>query len=320
MSSIAAIIPAYKCKAQILSVIQNIGPEVSHIIVVDDACPEKTGQLAQSQSQDPRLKVLQLPKNRGVGGAVLAGMTEAMARGATIFVKVDGDGQMDPKLIPRFVAPILSETADYTKGNRFYKISFLNQMPALRLFGNSMLTLFCRLSSGYWSVSDPTNGFFAIHRSVFQNLDTEKISSRFFFESDLLFHLNIMKAVVFEIPMKAQYGDEKSNLKISRILLPFLWGHFRNSLKRIFYNYFLRSFSIGSLNLLFGSCFLAIGVYMGAVTWWQAKITSAPTPTGTIVLVALLVILGFQMLLGFLQEDMNAQPRVPFLKLWDKEL
>ena len=59
-------------------------------------------------------------RNTGVGGAVLQGIRAALSDGANVIVKIDGDGQMDPALIPEFVEPIRSHRADYVKGNRFH--------------------------------------------------------------------------------------------------------------------------------------------------------------------------------------------------------
>src|SRR4029079_8072981 len=109
---IAAVIPAYRETDNILSVLETFGAEVPHIYVVDDACPEATGALVERSCRDPRVRVLWHPVNRGVGAATITGYTQPLAAGADIIVKVDGDGQMDPVLIPRLVAPIVRGEAD----------------------------------------------------------------------------------------------------------------------------------------------------------------------------------------------------------------
>src|SRR5690606_11392859 len=96
--------------------------------------------------------------NLGVGGAVMTGYLTALADGMDIIVKVDGDNQMDPALIPDFIAPILAGEADYTKGNRFFDLEEIRAMPKLRLFGNALLSFMTKLSAGYWDIFDPTNG------------------------------------------------------------------------------------------------------------------------------------------------------------------
>jgi hypothetical protein len=119
---------------------------------------------------------------------------------------------LEHALLPRFVAPILVGEADYTKGNRFHNPRDVRQMPGVRIFGNVALSFLTKLSSGYWSVFDPTNGYTAVHVAVLEQLDLDALSRRYFFESDMLFRLNTVGARVMDIPMEARYADEKSNL------------------------------------------------------------------------------------------------------------
>ncbi len=205
--AIAVVIPSFRVTRHILGVIASIGPEVQHIYVVDDACPDASGDHVAQHCSDPRVVVLRHDKNQGVGGAVMTGYQAAIAAGAAVIVKVDGDGQMDGRLIPDFVAPILAGEADYTKGNRFFHLEQLRTMPTMRLFGNAVLSLLNKLSSGYWDVFDPTNGFTALHADAARHLPFSKISRRYFFETDMLFRLNTINAVVVDIPMDAVYGD-----------------------------------------------------------------------------------------------------------------
>ena len=229
---IAVVIPCYKVSAHILGVIQKIGSEVDTIFVVDDCCPEKSGALVESDCADPRVRVIFHPINQGVGGAVMSGYRAATAGGADVIVKVDGDGQMDPGLISAFIAPIIAGEADYTKGNRFFNLEEIQAMPKNRLFGNAVLSFMTKLSSGYWDLFDPANGYTAIHVDVARHLPFGKISSRYFFETDMLFRLNTLRAVVVDIPMDAKYGDEVSNLKISHVVGEFLIKHVRNFSRR----------------------------------------------------------------------------------------
>jgi len=224
-------------------------------------------------------------------------------------VKVDGDGQMDPCLVPLFVAPIVKGQADYTKGNRFYDLAQVDRMPAMRLVGNALLSLVAKLSTGYWNLFDVTNGFTAIHAKVLRHLPMEKISERYFFETDLLFRLNTVRAVVVDIPMDARYGTEISNLKIHKILLEFAGKHLRNFSKRIFYNYFLRDMTVASLELVAGSGLLLFGLLFGAIHWARSIATGTAAPVGTIMLAALPTLVGLQLLLAFVAFDVANMPR-----------
>ena len=306
---VAVVIPSYKVKKHILGVISEIGSIVDTIYVVDDKCPELSGQFVIENNHDERVKVLFNTQNLGVGGAVMHGYEAALADGMDIVVKLDGDGQMDPSLIPGFIAPILAGEADYTKGNRFYNLDKIKAMPKIRLFGNAVLSFMTKISSGYWDLFDPTNGYTAIHTEVIAHLPLDKISKRYFFESDILFRLNTLKAVVIDIPMDAKYEDEESNLKISKIIGDFLFKHMRNSFKRIFYNYYLRDMSLASLELPLGAFFLLFGLITGAVNWVDAIGSGIPATSGTVMLAGLPIILGLQLILAFIGHDVNNVPK-----------
>jgi glycosyltransferase involved in cell wall biosynthesis len=308
---IAAVIPCFKVTQHILGVIAGLGPEVGRIYIVDDKCPEGSGQLVQRECRDPRVHVLFNEHNQGVGGAVMAGYRQAIDDGADILVKVDGDGQMDPAMIQPLVAPIVAGHADYTKGNRFYELSRIGEMPAVRVFGNSVLSFMAKLSTGYWSLFDPANGFTAIEARVAKLLPMDKISRRYFFETDMLFRLGTVRAVVVDIPMHARYGDETSNLKIGKILPEFLAKHARNLCKRVFYNYFLRDMSVASLELVAGLGLLGFGTVFGAWHWWSSMQANTTTPVGTIMFAVLPILVGLQFLLAFLAYDIASVPRQP---------
>ena len=88
---LAVVIPSYRVKAHVLGVIARIGPEVAMIFVVDDACPDGSGRFVEAECRDKRVRVIFHDRNRGVGGAVISGYRAALAAGADIVVKVDGD-------------------------------------------------------------------------------------------------------------------------------------------------------------------------------------------------------------------------------------
>jgi hypothetical protein len=216
---------------------------------------------------------------------------------------------MDPSLIPRFIKPIIDGRADYTKGNRFFNLNQVRGMPALRLFGNAVLSFLNKLSSGYWDIFDPTNGYTAIHADILRELPLDKISERYFFESDMLFRLNLLKAVVTDIPMDAKYADEVSNLKISKVVGEFLLKHIRNLGKRIFYNYYLRDMSLASLELPLGLILFTFGTIFGLTQWLSSAVSNAITPAGTVMLSALPTLMGLQLILAFLAFDISSVPR-----------
>jgi len=309
--TIAVVIPAFRETQHVLDVLARCGPEVTRIYVVDDGCPDATGRLVESRCTDPRVRVLFHETNCGVGAATLTGYARALEDGAEVIVKVDGDGQMDPALIPRFVAPLLRGEADYVKGNRFHTIDGLRDMPWPRLVGNAVLSFVTKISTGYWNVFDPTNGFTAIHAAVARELPFERISKRFFFESDMLFRLNTIQAVVTDVPMRAIYREEQSSLSIARAVGEFSVKHLGNAARRLFYNYYLRNFNVASLQILVGTVFLVVGTVFGATHWWRSLATGEIATTGTVMLAALPIMVGVQLLLAFVSYDMSNVPTRP---------
>jgi glycosyltransferase involved in cell wall biosynthesis len=254
---------------------------------------------------DSRVQVLWNQKNLGVGGAALAGIEQAAADGAEVIVKIDGDGQMDPALIPSFTGVILAGEADFAKGNRFFEPEGVAAMPRGRLIGNAGLSFLAKLSTVYWHSFDPTNGFFAIHASLVGLLPLEKISKRYFFESDLLFRLNILTARVVDVPMHSHYADEVSNMKPHREIPRFALAHLKNFGKRIFYNYLIRNFSVASLELVLGLALLLFGTLYSLANWG----VDVPATAGTVMIAALPIIVGTQLLLAFLNYDIQSVPR-----------
>lgn len=306
---IGVVIPSYKVRNHILQVIAAIGTEVERIYVIDDCCPDKSGDFVESHCQDQRVVVIRHAQNQGVGGAVLTGYRAAISENIDIIVKVDGDGQMDPELIPQFIAPILSGNADYTKGNRFFDLEQIHAMPKARLIGNAGLSLLTKISSGYWDLFDPTNGYTAIHRNVASHLPFHKISKRYFFETDMLFRLGTLRAVAVDVPMHAKYADEVSNLKIGKVFSEFLGKNLMNFGKRIFYNYYLRDMSLASFELPIGTLLLLFGLVYGIVNWSSAAQHGVLASSGTVMLAAMPVILGVQLILAFIGFDISSTPK-----------
>lgn len=308
---VAVVIPCYGVSTQILGVLASIPDCASDIFVVDDGCKEQSGRLVAASNPDPRISVIFREKNCGVGAAVVTGYEAAISSGAEIVVKVDGDGQMDPGLIPTLIAPILAQRADYCKGNRFSKLRDTRGMPILRILGNLGMTILAKFSTGYWSISDPTNGFTAIHIELLKRLPLPSISQNYFFETDLLFHLYAAEACVVDVPFPAVYADEQSNLKPMRVLLPFLACHIRNFWLRVWMQYAVREQSGTFIGLVGGLIFTGFGLTFGITSWVRNAAAGAYTNAGTVMIVGLSILIGFQLLLRFIQTDSQRTPNKP---------
>jgi glycosyltransferase involved in cell wall biosynthesis len=308
---VALVVPCYKTKASILGVLNEVPSFVHVVYVVDDCCPENTGAFVSANCRDPRVRVLKTEHNSGVGGATMLGFFQAFSEGATLAVKADGDGQMRLEYLPDLLAPILSQRADFTKGNRFYDLRALTQMPLVRRLGNLGLSVLVKFVSGHWHVSDPTNGFIALHRSAFDRLSPHLIDRRFFFETSLLVHLNIIRATVLDIPIPARYGEEASNLSVLRCLLGFPRLLARHFTHRLLYRYLLLDINAASLFFVLGALSFSFGLCFGAYRWylsWSSGLIQTP---GTVAIALLTLIVGLQLLLQAILLDIVSPPQVP---------
>lgn len=306
-STIAIVIPCFKVNNHLLNVVKSIPDWVDRIYLVDDACPENSVRNVQDKLSDKRVTAIYLSENLGVGGAVKEGYLKCLREKFDIVARIDGDGQMNLQLLSKIIDPLVSGDADFTKGNRFFNIEDLQKMPKKRIFGNLGLSFLSKFSTGYWDIYDPNNGFNALNIQTLSVLPMEKIDNRYFFESDLLFRLGLVRARVIDVPMPAIYGQEVSNLSEIKSFFEFLYKHLRNFNKRIFYNYFLREFNLGSLELLAGSVLFSYGVSTAMYSWIMGMGSGVPTAIGTQILVAMTTLSGIQLLLGFLSYDMQSQ-------------
>ncbi len=305
---IAVVIPCYRTGTTVREVIAGVPSGVAHIIVVDDACPDSSGDAVAALGR-PEVTVLRHERNRGVGAAMVTGYRKALELGCDIVVKMDGDGQMDPAHLPRLVAPLAADEADYAKGNRFRDFGALRGMPKLRLFGNSALSFLVKAASGYWNTMDPTNGYTAIHRRALERLPLERLSQRYFFESDMMIQLGIIGAVARDVDMPAQYGGEGSSLGIGRVLLEFPPKLIAGLVRRVFLKYFVYDFNMASVYILIGLPVFVASVVFGVIEWIDSILSGVPRTAGTIMLVALPIIVSFQMLLQAIQIDIDSVPR-----------
>jgi glycosyltransferase involved in cell wall biosynthesis len=304
---IVAVLPAYRAAASIRPVIEQIPALVRHVVVVDDASPDGVGAVAAALG-DARVCVCTHAVNRGVGGAMKTGFDRALELGADIVVKLDSDGQMDPALIPLFVAPLVEGEAELAKGNRFADLSVVSAMPPLRRTGNLLLSFLVKMASGYWSVFDPCNGYVALSRGLLLDIRRDHLADRYFFEISLLCESYRARGVVVDVPMHPRYGDEISSLSPLRSLVEFSGRLVARTVRRIGFAYFLRDFTVVSVFIAAGVPMLAFGVLWSAYYWYRSWATNVVASTGTVMIGTLTIILAFQLLLQAVAADVQSEP------------
>lgn len=306
---IAVAIPCYRVAAQIADVVRSIPERYAPIICVDDASPDDVAG-ALAALGDPRVVYLRHERNRGVGGAVMTGWMEALARGADIVVKMDGDGQMRGEDLRALVAPVLDGSADVAKGNRFVDHRALRAMPRTRLVGNALLSFAVKAVSGYWNVLDPTNGFVAVRGDLLRRIDTGWLAERYYFETSLLVALNVARARVADVALPARYVDAPSSLRVRQVALSFPGLLARSLARRFYWRYLIEDFGVVSMAVLLGFPLALFGVAFGLWHWAQSVRTGVPATAGTVFVAALPIILGVQLLLVALVLDVLSSPSV----------
>jgi len=309
---IAVVIPAYQAQNTIRAVIEKLPEFIRTIVVVDDCSRDDTAQIVERMAAtDTRIHLIRHEHNTGVGGAVLDGFHAAYDLGADLIVKMDSDDQMDARYLLPLIKPILSQKADYTKGNRFLHTVELRQMPLIRRVGNIVLSFLTKLSSGYWNIFDPTNGYIAIHASLMPWLREEKIHKRFFFEISMLLQLGLVRAVVKDVYIPARYGEEKSTLSEFEILTTFPFLLLKGFIERGIVQYFIRDFNVISLFILTSLPLTLFGFIFGIYHWWLSATTGIPATTGTVMVATIPFVLGLELLLQSLVLDIQNVPTTP---------
>lgn len=305
---ICVVIPAYRVANHIEAVVQGIPIWIWKIIVVDDKSPDDLGARVEALHNE-RIELIRHEKNKGVGGAVMTGFSRAVELGATVLVKMDGDGQMDPAFLPELLEPILSGRVDFVKGNRFGRLESITRMPFHRRIGNLSWSFLVKAGSGYWNLFDPNNGYLALDADIFRRLELHFLHPRYFFETSLLVELNLVRAAAVEVPMPAIYAGEPSSLSVLTVLTTFPGLLLSRFLRRIWLQYFVMNFSVGTIFVTLGSLMSLFGAVWGAVWWRHSIITGTPATAGTVMVASLPLILGFQMLLQALTLDVQSVPK-----------
>jgi glycosyltransferase involved in cell wall biosynthesis len=259
---VAIVVPAHNEERLVGRVIETAPEIVDHVVVVDDASSDGTSTAATAVG-DPRLALITLSENQGVGGAILTGHRRALELGADVCVVMAGDAQMDPEFLPALLDPIADGDAEFTKANRFYGPGSFRGMPRHRILGNVVLSFMTKAASGYWNLFDPQNGYTAIHRSALERLDLDRIARRYEFENDLLIQLNVARVSARDVPVPARYGDEVSGMQLRRVAPRILRQLWRGFWHRMWWKYVVQSFSPVALLFFTGLACVMFGVAVG---------------------------------------------------------
>jgi len=308
--SVAVVIPVYNVGSKAIEVISTIPDFVDKIYLVDDNCPLKTGEIVEKHFKNiSKLKVLYNSKNLGVGGAVKIGYVESLKNNFDFIVKIDGDGQMNPIDIIKLIEP-LQNNYEYTKGNRFLDRIEFEHYPIVRFYGNIFLSFLSKLSTGYWDIFDPINGFTCIKKSALKKINLQKISDGYFFETDLLCNLYLSKVKVKDVPINIKYFDNHiQNLNIFKETVNFFIKNISRIYRRINYTYFSNNFTIGSFFISSSFLLFLFSLFFGSYNWIKYSfVMNSFAPTGIIVISATFLLISIIFFGAFLVIDSNNNP------------
>ena len=208
--------------------------------------------------------VLYNKKNLGVGASTKKGFHEAFKEGdIDVCIKIDGDGQMDTKNIPKFLNPFEKNKYIYVKGNRFHFHKNFLKMPIIRVFGNFFLSYISKITTGQYNTFDVNNGFIALHKNVYTKINFLNISDNYFFETSMVAEMRKIRCRIVDIKIDTIYDKEISNLKINKILFNFICNHFSIFVNRIL-NEYIRSKHYLIIYLIIG-IFISIIIPVSAI-------------------------------------------------------
>lgn len=315
-ATIAAVVPAYKEAKMISTVIDTMPDFVDHIVIVDDCSPDDTSAVVR-RSTDRRVTLIRHDVNQGVGGAIITGHLAALELGADVDVIMAGDAQMDPAYLPPLLDRVTTDGYGFAKANRFFAPESFTGMPTYRVLGNIGLSFMTKLASGYWHLFDPQNGYTAIRTEVLKRVPLKNVARRYSFENDLLIHLNILQIPAIDVPIPAVYGEEVSSIRLSRVVPELLSLLTKGFWRRIWYRYVLWSFSPIALLLVLGLVLFVIGLAVGIWVCFQVA-SSVVATAATVMLAALPLMLGTQMLISALQLDIQGSPSRPTFSPFEK--
>jgi glycosyltransferase involved in cell wall biosynthesis len=302
--TVAVVVPAYNEEALVGSTVSGIPAFVDHIIVVDDGSKDETA--ARAQTADKRVEVIPHERNQGVGAAIVTGYRRAIAIGVEVTCVMAPDGQMDPDDLETLVRAIAIDETDYAKANRLFTGQAWQLIPRTRYLGNAALSFMTKIASGYWHVADSQSGYTAVNLETLKLLDLDRIYRRYGFPNDLLVHLNVFNRRVRDYPSRPIYGvGERSGIRLRHVVPKISWLLLKGFFWRMGQKYVIRDFHPLILFYMLGIFLFAGGLLLG-VAEVALRIAGNPITSATIVLVALLVISGLQLLLFAMWFDMES--------------
>jgi len=309
-NKVALVIPAHNEEKLLPPTLETVPELIDQVFVIDDCSTDGTAEIVRTRSAtDPRVILIQNEQKMGPGSGIITGYIAAREGDFDLVVVVGGDNQMPLDEVERFLDPILDDGIDYTKGNRFIQGgNAFEDMPAVRLFGNSLISFMTKIASGYYKCWDVVDGYTAISKRALHLVPWEKAWKRYGYPMDFLIRLNTYGCRVRDIPRTAIYlpGERQSQIKGVRYALSVSPMIMRGFFRRLFVKYFLRDFHPVIFFYLLGLILIPLGVWLGIkIIAIKLLVEGGGVTALTGILCALFLILGVQALLFAMFFDMQ---------------
>jgi len=259
--TIVVVIPAYNEEAQIAKVIETMPEYVDRMVVIDDHSSDGTAEVVEEcRKRDDRVILLQHEVNQGVGASIASGYKWARDNDFDVAVVMAGDGQMAPEDLPAILAPVVNGEADYSKANRLFTGEAYREIPRVRYFGNSALSLLTKIASGYWHVADSQAGYAAINKAALDVIDWDDMYKRYGQPNDILVRLNVCGFRVADVHVAPVYDvGEKSGISIPKVVFTISWLLLKLFLWRLKEKYVIRDFHPLIFFYLLGTFLFGLG-------------------------------------------------------------
>jgi glycosyltransferase involved in cell wall biosynthesis len=301
---VAVVVPAYNEESLVASTVSTVPAFVDKIFVIDDGSTDAT--VERAQGADERVEVVGHERNEGVGAAIVSGYRRAAAEGYDVICVMAADGQMDPDDLEMLVRAVATGECDYAKANRLFTGQAWQLIPHTRYLGNAVLSFLTKIASGYWHVADSQSGYTAVNLETLKLLDLDRVYRRYGFPNDLLVHLNVWNRRVRDYPSRPIYGvGERSGIRLRKVVPRISWLLLKGFFWRLGQKYVIRDFHPLVLFYSLGIVLFGVGFLLGVVEV-ALRIAGNSITSATIVLVALLVISGLQLLLFAMWFDMES--------------
>lgn len=219
------IIPTYNEAHNLRRVISRTRAAVPRaaLLVVDDASPDGTGELAERIAADePAVHVLHREHKLGLGHAYLAGFAWGLARDHGVFVEMDADGSHQPEQLPALLAAIAAG-ADLALGARWVSGGQVTNWPRRRELLSRGANLYTRLALGL-PLFDATSGFRAFRRRTLELIGLERVASQgYCFQIDLAWRAMVTRCRVVEVPITFYEREHGASKMSGRVVTEALW-------------------------------------------------------------------------------------------------